>query len=162
VGVHAIGDRAIDWVVDSYADALAANPATGRRHSIIHANIPTVHALDVMAELQRRYDAGYPEASAPFMWWIGDTYAGNFGRDRAGRLMPFQTYLRRGIRWAGASDYFVTPLPARYGLWASVARETLLGTYGKTPWGTAESIGVRDALRSYTIWAARQLFLAGC
>jgi predicted amidohydrolase YtcJ len=28
-----------------------------------------------------------------------------------------------------------------------------------TPWGTAESIGIRDALKSYTIWAARQLFL---
>jgi predicted amidohydrolase YtcJ len=67
--------------------------------------------------------------------------------------------LRRGIIFAQGSDYFVTPFATRYGLWASRARETLLGTYGKTPWGTAESIGIRDALKSYTIWAARQLFL---
>ena len=61
--------------------------------------------------------------------------------------------------WGGGSDYSVTPYPARYGLWASVARETLAGTYGKTPFGMAESIDIRTALKSYTIWAARQLFL---
>jgi hypothetical protein len=50
-------------------------------------------------------------------------------------------------------------LPARYGLWASVARETLLGTYGRQPFGTAESVDVHAALRSYTVWAAHQLFI---
>ena len=112
-----------------------------------------------MARLQRQYDAGYPEASATFMWLVGDVIAGSYGPRRALRLDPLRTYLRRGIIFAQGSDYFVTPFPARYGLWASRARETLLGTYGKTPWGTAESIGIRDALKSYTIWAARQLFL---
>ena len=53
----------------------------------------------------------------------------------------------------------MTPYPARYGIWASVARETLNGTFGRTPFGTAEAIDVRTALRSYTIWAAHQLFL---
>jgi hypothetical protein len=32
-------------------------------------------------------------------------------------------------------------------------------SYGMDPFGSAESVGVREALRSYTIWAARQLFL---
>lgn len=53
----------------------------------------------------------------------------------------------------------MTPFPARYGLWASVARETLNGTYGRTPFGTAEAVDVKTALRSYTAWAARQIFL---
>ena len=53
----------------------------------------------------------------------------------------------------------MTPFPARYGLWASVARETLNGTYGATPFGTAEAVDIRTALRSYTIWAAHQIFL---
>jgi hypothetical protein len=159
VSVHAIGDRAIDWVVDSYDLALKANPASGRRHGIIHANIPTDHALGLMAELQRAYDAAYPEPSATFMWWIGDTYAGNFGPKRALRLNPFKTYLEKGIRWAGGSDYYVTPFAARYGLWASLARETLLGVYGPNPYGQDEAIDIRSALRSYTIWSARQMFL---
>ena len=134
-------------------------PTHGLRHSIIHANIPSDHALAAMAPLQARYDAGYPEAQAPFLWWIGDTYAGNFGPTRAPRLMPFATYVKRGIRWGGGSDYPVTPVAARYGLWASVARETLKGTYGARPFGAAEAVDIHTALRSYTIWAAAQLFL---
>jgi len=159
VSVHAIGDRGIDWVVDSYWLALEANPTVGLRHGIIHANIPTGHALDRMAEMQRRFDAAYPEPQASFTWWIGDTYAGNFGPHRAARLNPFRTFLEKGIRWGGGSDYPVTPFPARYGIWASIAREPVLGVYGEHPFGTAESVDVHAALRSFTAWAAHQMFL---
>jgi hypothetical protein len=159
VSTHAVGDRAIDWVVDSYALALEQKPTPGLRHGIIHANVPTEHALARIAALQRQHDAAYPEPSATFAWWIGDNYAGNFGKARSLRLNPFRSFVERGIRWAGGSDYYVTPFPARYGLWAAMARETLLGRYGTTPFGTAEAVDIRTALRSYTIWAARQMFL---
>ena len=159
VGTHAIGDRAIDWVVDTYAQVLGETPTMGLRHSIIHANIPSDHAIKTMAALEKRYDAAYPEVQAPFMWWIGDTYAGNFGPERSLRLVPLNTFLKNGIHWGGGSDYSVTPIPARYGLWASVERETLKGTFGAHPFGTAESVDIHTALRSYTIWGARQLFL---
>ncbi len=159
VATHAIGDRAIDWVVDTYAEVLRERPTKGLRHAIIHANTPTDHALDVMQALQRDYDAGYPETQAEFTWWIGDNYAGNLGTQRSARLNPYQTYVKRGIHFGGGSDYPVTPLPARYGLWASAMRTTLRGTYGAQPFGTAESISAADALRSYTTWAAHELFL---
>jgi predicted amidohydrolase YtcJ len=159
VGTHAIGDRAIDWVVNTYAEVLKEKPTRGLRHSIIHCNIPTDHAMDVMASLQKQYDAGYPEAQPAFLWWIGDTYAGNYGPERSQRLEPFKTWLGKGIQWAGGSDYFVTPYPARFGIWASLERETLKGVYGAHPFGTSETIDVHTALRSDTAWAARQLFL---
>ena len=159
VSTHAIGDRAIDWVVDTYDQALGAKPTRGLRHGIIHDNTPTDHAIEVMARLQRQYDAAYPESQATFAWWLGDNYAANLGTARSLRLNPFHTYVAKGIRWAGGSDYNVTPFAARYGLWASVARTTLNGTYGATPFGTAESIDIKTALRSYTIWAAHQMFL---
>jgi predicted amidohydrolase YtcJ len=159
VSTHAIGDRAIDWVVDTYAQALAAKPTRGLRHGIIHDNTPTDHAIEVTARLQKEYDAAYPELQTAFMWWIGDNYAGNLGPVRAQRLSPLRTFAGKGIKWAGGSDYGVTPFPARYGLWSSVARRTLHGTFGVTPFGTKESIDVRTALRSYTIWAAHQIFL---
>jgi hypothetical protein len=159
VSTHAIGDRAIDWVIDTYDQALKATPTRGLRHGLIHANTPTDRAIDLMARLQRDYDAAYPESSAGFMWWIGDNYAGNFGPERNLRMKPFQTYVRKGIQWGGSSDYPVTPFAARYGVWASVARQTLNGTYGAKPFGTGESVDVRTALRSYTAWAARTMFL---
>jgi predicted amidohydrolase YtcJ len=159
VSTHAVGDHAIDWVVDTYAQALKDKPTSGLRHGIIHANIPSDHAIATMAALEKQFDAGYPEAQGEFMWWIGDTYAANFGPVRSLRLMPFHTYVTRGIPWAGGSDYSVTPFPARYGIWTTVVRKTLKGTYGAQPFGTAESVDVHAALRSYTIWAAHQLFL---
>jgi hypothetical protein len=159
VSVHAIGDRAIDWVVDTYDQAMRENPKKGLRHGIIHANIPTDRAIDVMARLQREFDAGFPEPSATFAWWLGDTYAGNFGVTRSPRLNPFRTFRAKGMTWANGSDFGVTPFPARYGIWSAIAREPLLGVYGGDPFGRAESVDARTALRAVTIWAARQMFM---
>lgn len=158
VGVHSIGDQAIDWVVDTYAQAMREHPIKGLRHSIIHANIPTDHAIATMADLQKNFDAGYPEPSATFHWWLGDTYAANFGPQRAKRLNPFQTYLKNGMIWGNGSDYGVTPFAARYGLWAAVARETLLNQFGDV-FGRSEAVDVHVALKAVTIWAAHQMFL---
>jgi hypothetical protein len=159
VSTHAVGDRAIDWVVDTYAAVLQDNPTNGLRHGVIHCNIPTDHAIAAMAGMQKKFDAGYPETQAPFMWWIGDTYAGTFGPQRDARLMPYKTYVEKGVVWGGGSDYPVTPFPARYGLWSSVTRKTLNGVYRSQPFGTLESVDIHVALKSYTIWAAHQLFL---
>ena len=159
LGIHAIGDRAIDFTMDAYDAVLQENPLTGLRHSIIHCNIPTDRALDLMVKLQSDFDAGYPEIQPAFLWWIGDTYAGNFGPERSRRMLPMNTFLERGIRWAGSSDYNVSPFAPGLALWAAVERRTMLGTHGENPWGKDESIGVMDALRSYTRWAAHQVFL---
>ena len=159
VGTHAVGDRAMDWVVDTYALVEQEHPQPGLRHSIIHANLPTAHALDVIEALQKKQEAGYPEMQAEFLWWIGDNYAGNYGPKRNPNLIPLKTMFQRGILWSGGSDYPVTPVPARYGIWASVARRTVKGTYGANPFGMAEAVDIHIALRSYTAWGARQMFL---
>jgi len=159
MGVHAIGDRAIDWTVAAMTLALIRNPRHGLRHSIIHSNIPTDLAINTMAALQQNFDAGYPESQANFTWWIGDTYAGNFGVKRSQRLNPFRSYRDRGMQWGGGSDFFVTPFPARYGIWSSITRQPLLGVYGYDAFGEEQSVDVKTALRSYTIWAAHQMFM---
>jgi len=159
ISVHAIGDKAIDCTVDAYAEALEENPIHGLRHGIIHCVIPSDHAIEVMADLQKKYDAGYPESQPPFTWWIGDTYAGNFGPDRVLRLNPFKTFLSKGVKWGSGSDFPVTPFEARFGLWASVARETMRAVYGPTPFGMDESADMINTLRSYTLWNAHQMFL---
>jgi predicted amidohydrolase YtcJ len=153
IGTHAIGDRAIDWTVDTYAAALKARPTPNLKLTIIHANTPTDHAIATMAALQKQR-SGYPESQGGFAWWIGDIYAAKLGPERSQRLNPFASYAAKGVRWGGGSDTGVTPFPARYGLWASVARQTSNGTWGATPFGTAEAATVHTALKSYTAWAA--------
>ena len=71
-------------------------------------------------------------------------------------MTPLKTFTEKHILYAAGSDFFVTPYPARYGLWSSVTRTTQTGTH---PFGTAESVDIHIALKSYTIWAAHQLFL---
>ncbi len=154
IGTHAIGDRAIDWTVDTYAAALKAHPTKDLRLSIIHANTPTDHAIATMAALQKDYGSGYPEAQAGFTWWIGDIYAANLGQARSQRLNPFASYVHQGVIWGGGSDTSVTPFPARHGLWASTARQTSNGSWGPAPFGTAEAVDIHTALKSYTAWAA--------
>jgi predicted amidohydrolase YtcJ len=112
-----------------------------------------------MAAMQKKYDAGYPEMQPGFLWGIGDIYAASHGPERDQQLEPLKTLQTRGILWSGGSDYPVTPLAARYGLWASTARETVKGTYGLHPFGMAESVDIHAALRSYTAWGSRQMFL---
>ncbi len=159
IGSHAIGDRAIDFIMDTYADVLSKTPVSGLRHSIIHANLPTLHAMDLMSRLQQQYDAAYPEVQPAFLWWIGDAYAANFGAERSQRVLPLQTFEKKGIRWAGSSDYDVSPFAPRVAFWAAVNRETMLGTHGLNPWGSEESVSVHAVLAAYTRTAARQVFL---
>lgn len=159
IGTHAIGDRAIDFIMDAYDRVLADNPLAGLRHSIIHCNLPTDHAMDLMVKLQGEYDAAYPEVQPAFLWWIGDVYAANFGPERSLRVLPLKTFEERGIKWAGASDFDVSPYAPRYAFWAAATRESMLGTHGSNPWGTDQSVSVHETLRAYTATAARQVFL---
>ncbi len=156
IGTHAIGEHAIDWVVDTYTLVEKEKPTVGLRHSIIHANFPTPHAIDVMAALEKQYDAGYPEVQPVFLWWFGENWLPTLGAERMRLIFPLKTYSDRGIRWTSGTDYSVAPLAPRYGLWAAVAREALRG---KHPFDSAQAVDIHTALRSYTVEAARQLFL---
>jgi predicted amidohydrolase YtcJ len=159
IGTHAIGDRAIDFTMEAYDQVLRDQPIMGLRHSIIHSNLPTEHAMDLMVKLQRDFDAGYPEIQPAFLWWIGDVYAGNFGAARSLRVLPLRTFIEKGIKWAGSSDFDVSPYAPRIALWAATTRQTMLGTYGDNPWGTDEAISVHDVLKAYTNVSARQVFM---
>lgn len=159
ISVHAIGDRAIDFLLESYKEALPKKQTKGLRHGIIHCNIPTDEAIQTIAKLQKEYDIAYPEMQSTFTWWIGDTYAGNFGPERSLRLVPLATFLKNGIKWGGGSDFAVTPYQAKYGIWASIARRPLRGAYGNDPFGSDEAVNVKTALRSYTIWNAYLMFM---
>ena len=159
IEVHAVGDRAIDWVLESFIEALREKPAKGLRHGIIHADIPTERAVEWMAELQRSFDAGYVYAQPILMWWLGDYCASSYGPERSQKYCPLRTYLEKGVIWGAGSDYPVNPLPPKIGIWAAVTRQTLLGKYGKNVFGDIQSIDVRSALRSYTIWNAYLMFM---
>jgi predicted amidohydrolase YtcJ len=153
---HTIGDRAMDVVMDAYEDAIKDNPRGDARHSLIHANAPSYEQMDRMAGFGSNLVI---ETQSPFLYFIGDNYAGNFGPERSKRMIPLKSLLDRGITVGNSADWSVCPFPPRYGLWAAVVRKTWKGTYGSQPFGLDESVTVKDALRTYTILAAKCLFM---
>ncbi|UCH02351.1 MAG: amidohydrolase [Candidatus Bathyarchaeota archaeon] len=156
IGVHAIGDKAIDETLTAYEAALKEVPKTNSRHSIIHANVPTDEALERITKLK---DNIVIETQTPFLYFIGDNYAGNFGPQRAKRMIPMKTYMKQGITVGNSSDWSVCPFPPRIGIWSAIVRKTWKGLYGFHPFGIEEGLSVQEALRTYTILAAKCIFM---
>ena len=160
VGTHVIGDRGLDFVIDTYAQALAKTPRMGLRHTLIHASLPSEHALDAIAQVQQRYDSAIVETQSEFLWALGGVLPRVLPPALLSRGVPLAEFAKRGILYSSSSDFPVTPLPARYGLWSSVAREPVNpAAYGPHPFGTAQGATVQAALRSYTLWAAHAVYL---
>jgi len=156
IGAHAIGDRAIDFTLEAYEEALKESPRRSSRHTIIHSNAPTPRELERMKRLG---DNLAIETQSPFLYFIGDSYAGNFGPSRSRQMIPLRSYIERGITVGNSADWFVCPFPPKFGIWAAIERRTWKETYGPHPFGRRESVTVRDALRTYTALAARCLFM---
>jgi len=147
---HTIGDAAIDWVLDGVESAMKAYPRPDPRHQIIHIYYPTPAAIDrvrrlgVMANVQ-----------TTFLYFEGDTYVKFLGEERGARAKPLRSMIDKGIVVANSQDYPSGPIPARIGLWAAVTRRT----FGGNVICPEERITVPEALRTYTIWAAKHIFM---
>ena len=147
---HTIGDKGIDWVLDAIENAMTLNPRPDPRHQIIHIYYPTkdaidrVHKLGVMANVQ-----------TTFIYFEGDTYVRNLGEGRGECVKPLRSFISKGIPVGNSQDYPSGPMPARIGLWSAVARETFSGKVICPE----ERLTIQEALRTYTIWAAKHLFM---
>jgi predicted amidohydrolase YtcJ len=144
VCVHAQGDRAIEIVLDAYAQALAGTPGNPRRHRIEHggAMYPALTA--------RAAELGIVVASQPgFLSGLGDGFAAAFP-GQADQLYAFRSWQRAGITVAGSSDApVITPDP-RTGIRDAIVRRTAAGR----AIGPDERLTARDALALYTTGGA--------
>lgn len=149
VVVHAIGDRANDWLLDVFAAAERVNGPRDRRFRIEHAQHLTRGAIRRIAEL------GVIPSMQPYHA-IDD---GRWAEKRIGPERIRTTYAFRGLLDAGArpafgSDWTVAPIDALLGLYAAATRRTTDGA-NRDGWVPQEKIGVTEALRAYTVDAAR-------
>ena len=87
------------------------------------------------------------------VWNWGDRHRDIFlGPDRAKRISPLRSALKRGILFSNHNDTFVTPIDPLLSVWSAVNRITSSGQV----LGEEYTISVMDALRSVTSWAAYQ------
>ena len=138
---HAIGDRAIDEVLDSYAAVIKQLGLKDHRFRIVHAGISTPAVQKRMRELNIIVD-GNP----PFVYWIGSWFQ-KYGPDRVRWCYPAKSYIENGIIEAAGSDVNVTPISPWWGIWAAVVRKELQSGQVLAP---EERITVEQALTLYT------------
>ncbi len=138
---HAIGDRAIDEVLDSYAAVIQQLGLKDHRFRIVHAGISTPAVQKRLRELHVLVD-GNP----PFVYWIGSWFQ-KYGPERVRWSYPAKSYIENGIIEAAGSDVPVTPLSPWWGIWAAVVRRDLQTGQILAP---EERISVEQALTLYT------------
>lgn len=138
---HAIGDRAIDEVLDSYAAVIKQLGLTDHRFRIVHAGISTPAIQKRLRDLHVLVD-GNPA----FVYWIGSWFA-KYGADRVRWAYPAKSYFENGVIEAAGSDVPVTPLSPWWGIWAAVERKELQTGQVLAP---EERISVEQALTLYT------------
>ena len=155
VATHAIGDLAIDLVLDAYEQALAEYPRRDPRHRIEHfavvqpGQVARAAALGVTAVPQGR-----------FATELGDGMLVAVGPARHDWLYRQRSLLEAGIVLPGSSDRPVVAGAPLLGIADMVNRRTASGA----PFNPGEAVTAEQALRAWTwgsAYASRQEHVKG-
>jgi predicted amidohydrolase YtcJ len=150
LGVHVTGDRAIDTVVDAFVAANEAAPRADARHYVIHGDFVGAGSLAKLAA------HGYGINMNPAIkWTISDLMDEVVGPERSAYQWPVRTAVEAGIAVCASSDAPITEPDWRQGVAAMMLRESKAS--GR-PSGPEQCVGLAEALRAYTVNAARQDF----
>jgi predicted amidohydrolase YtcJ len=150
VAAHAMGDHAIDLVLDALAQARAAGASPAQighpRHRIEHG------ALIRPDQLGRIRAADLTVVTQPIMVAeFGDLFGDVVAADRLAEVFRAQSLLDAGIPIAASSDRPVVPGSPLRGMQAMVQR---ISATGAVP-GAGERVSAAAALAAYTTGAAR-------
>lgn len=141
VATHAVGDAAIDLVLNAYEKANADRTIVGRRWSIEHAfigradQIPRMKALAVAISAQNH------------LYLAGPSLVKYWGAERAALTTPVKTYLDAQLPVSSGTDAPVVPYPPLWTIYHFVTRDTISGGV----LGADQKVSREQALRMATI-----------
>jgi predicted amidohydrolase YtcJ len=146
--VHAIGDVAMDMILDAYDKALARLPRPDHRHRVEHLG----NWMMTPARIERAKRLGIlPVPNPVFLYFLGSEVLTTLGPERTRDAFPCRTLLDAGFPLAFGSDapgyYPVDPLRD---LGATVSRISVDGAR----LAPEQAITVREGLRAQTATAA--------
>ena len=148
VGIHVMGDIAVQRAADAIYAAYKANPVD-RRHQMIHCYYPSQDAIHKMAE------AGMIlAAQSAFIYNEADGYPDLLEPEQQRTFMPLRTCLDAGVRLALSTDMPSAHHNPFWGLYAAVTRK---GMHGHCL-GAEECVSIDEALRAMTEGGAYMTF----
>lgn len=146
VTVHAIGDRANDWLLDQFEDITKTNPENPqRRWRIEHAQHLSSAAIQRMSKL-----SVIPSMQPYHAIDDGRWAEKRIGADRIKTTYAFKSLLDTNAHLTFGSDSPVAPMNVMQGIYAAVTRRTLDGA-NPNGWIPAEKITVEQAVKAYTV-----------
>ena len=149
LGIHALGDAAIDLVLDAYEAADRDSSIGGKRWSIEHGymlhpeHLVRMKRLGVMLHPQTWH-----------LYNLRRNFLDNYGRDYADMSHPYRKLLDAGIPIAGGTDWPLQPNDQFFYLWVAITRKTIDGEVV----GADQKLTREEALRFHTLWAAYSSF----
>ena len=138
---HAIGDAAIELLLDAYEEALAEQPRADHRHRIEHCSIVD---YDLIQRIKRV--GAVPIPGTTFLHDFRNAYVQNLGMERIRYAYGMNTFYEHGIVAAASTDAPVSATTATIGLQTMMTR---LSEEGEAVW-PEEAIGLDEAVRAYT------------
>lgn len=142
LGIHAIGDLAIETVLKAYSKTLKQSPRKNHRHRIEHCSVLNPKLIKQMK--QQGLIASIQPHFVISDFWVAD----RVGKTRARWIYPFKTLFKEGITVVSGSDCTVEPINPLLGIWAAVSRKSFAG----------EKLTLEEALKTYTVNAAYASF----
>jgi predicted amidohydrolase YtcJ len=101
---HAIGDRAVEFMVEGYEKAFKNNPRPDLRHRIEHCTLSDQDLIDRMAKMNI-----CPSVNSGMLTTIGANYARFYG-ERMKYLIALRSMLDAGVKVAIGSDFPSGPI----------------------------------------------------
>jgi hypothetical protein len=153
LGVHAIGDKANDFILSVYDEASKVNGPRDRRFRVEHAQHVRPETIDQFAK------QGVIASMHPYHLYDDGIWAyKRLDTNRLKGTYAFKSMKDKGVKVTFGSDWPVATVDPMYGIFAAVTRIT---GDGKNPngWYPNEKITVEEALKSYTSTNAYASFL---
>lgn len=139
---HAVGDLAVEFMVEGYEKAMSAFPRKDPRHRIEHCAIVDQHLIDRIARL-----GICPSLNPGFISWNGSNYTKFYG-ERMKYFIALRSMLDAGIRVSISSDAPSGPVEPMTVLDGAVNR---IDRATGEPVDQTQRITLEEAIRCYTI-----------
>jgi len=144
LAIHAIGDRANDWILDQIINLDQINGKRDRRSRIEHAQHLTNSAIQKIY-LNRIIPSMQPYGCIDDTRWMHKRISNSL----MSRSYIFKTFLENNVNLTFGSDWDVTPLNPLKGIYAAVTRNTLDGS-SPNGWFPEQRLSVEEAIMCYT------------
>jgi len=145
MAIHAIGDAAIEQVLNAIDKADAAFPRKDARHRIEHCGWLTTEQMARMVRM-----GVLPAPQPTFMYYFGENYVKALGMERSAFAYPMRAYVDAGLNPSASSDCPVTPMNPFPSIYNMVTRKTWKGL----EIGADQCLSMEEALHCYTGAAA--------